>query len=211
MFGLSKKFKFFKKYDIFGCPVALTMKNEDTYKTIFGGIVTSILTLFFLGVILYSFFKLFTRQNMETNKYELNLGSSYGFLDLNQENFMLAVKFDAEILNNWTLPFMNLTLMHVTQFRNTSKVWKNKTKVELKPCTASDFVGLEADFPQLGLKSALCPSPGFNLTVQGNYQEDIFAYFQIILTTCSQNMFCQSNETIYKEISKIGDYLILSF
>lgn len=205
MFGLSKKFKFFKKYDIFGCPVALTMKNEDTYKTIFGGIVTTILTIFFLGVILYSFFKLFTRQNMETNKYELNLGSSYGFLDLNQENFMLAVKFDAEILNNWTLPYMNLTLMHVTQFRNTSKVWKNKTKVSLRPCLQSDFVGLEADFPQLGLKTALCPSSGFNLTVQGNYQEDIFAYFQIILTTCSQSMLCQSNETIYKEISKLGN------
>ena len=117
---------------------------------------------------------------------------------------MLAIRFDQNVLNNWTKPFMNITLMHVTQFRNTSTVWKTKTKISLKPCQSSDFIGLKDEFEQLGLNTSLCPVPGSNLTLQGNYQENIFAYFQIILTTCTNNKTCQDNETIYSEVSKIG-------
>ena len=204
MFSISKKFKFFKKYDIFGCPVALTMKNEESYKTIFGGMLTVIINMFFLGVIVYSFFKLFTKQNLETAKYEINLGSTYGYSDLNSNNFMIAINFDQSVLNNWTLPFMNISLIHVTQFRNSSLTFKTKQKIPLKICNHSDFVGLESEFDQLGLNTALCPSPGFNLSLQGNFQENIFSYFQIQLTTCTNNKTCQNNKTIYNTISAFG-------
>ena len=87
------KFKFFKRYDIFGCPVALTMKKEDTYKTVFGGFLTMTINAFFLLVIIYSFYMLFTKQTLQTNKYELNLGGTYGLLNLTAQNFMIAIKF----------------------------------------------------------------------------------------------------------------------
>ena len=117
---------------------------------------------------------------------------------------MLAIRFDQNVLNNWTLPFMNITLMHVTQFRNTSTVWKIKKKIGLRPCLSSDFTGLESDFKQLGLNTSLCPAPGSDFTLQGNYQENIFSYLQIILTTCTNNKTCQDNATIFREVAKIG-------
>ena len=87
------KFKFFKKCDIFGYPVALTMKNEDSYKTVFGGILTALINFFFLCVIIYSFYMLFTKRTMTTSKYELNLGGKFGVLDLSTENLMIAIMF----------------------------------------------------------------------------------------------------------------------
>lgn len=207
MIQISKKLKLFKKIDIFGAPINLKLKEDDTFKTIFGGLVTSLLVSFFLVAIAYSFYLLFTKQDRGTQKYDLNLGSSFGFLELKKENFMLAIKLNQDILNNWENPYMNITLLHVTQFRNSSGAWKIKNKVLLRPCQITDFIGLENDFFQMEANKALCPkSEDFNLTMQGNYQEDVFAYFQISITSCSDILICQTNETIYKAISSLGNY-----
>ena len=92
---------------------------------------------------------------------------------------MLAISFDQQVLNNWTLPFMNITLMHVTQFRNTSTVWKTKTKISLKPCQSSDFIGLKDEFEQLGLNTSLCPAPGSDFTLhKGIFKRKSFHIFK---------------------------------
>lgn len=205
MIHISKKLKFFKKIDIFGAPINLKLKEDDTFKTIFGGLVTSLLVSFFVVAIGYSFYLLFTKQDRTTQKYELNLGSSFGFLELSKQNFMFAIKLNQDILNNWENPYMNITLLHVTQFRNSSGAWKIKNKIALRPCQITDFVGLEDQFLQMEASKALCPKPdNFNLTIQGNYQEDVFAYFQVSVTTCSDLLICQTNESIYKTISSLG-------
>ena len=205
--AIRHKFKFFKKCDIFGYPVALTMKNEDSYKTVFGGILTTLINVFFVSVIIYSFYMLFTKQTLQTAKYELNLGTNYGLLNLSDQNYMIAIRFDANNLNNWTNPYINVTMQHVTQFRNTTSLWKIKRPIKLKVCEKTDFPGLEKDFDQLGLNISLCPIKGTKMPLQGNFQENIFAYFQIILTTCSNKTVCQSNSTIYSTISAIGTNL----
>ncbi len=205
MLNFQRKFKIFKQCDIFGYPIAFTMNNKNSFKTIFGGLLTSILIFFFFGVIFYSFFKLFTNQNLETLKYESNLGNSYGFLQLSDQNFMIAIRFDQSILNNWTKPYMDLKVIHVIQYRNsTTPAWRNKTNIVLKACQYSDFVGLEKEFDELELYNALCFERGSNLSLEGNYQENIFSYFQISLTSCLDSSVCQDNETIYSEISKFG-------
>ena len=155
--AIRHKFKFFKKCDIFGYPVALTMKNEDSYKTVFGGILTTLINVFFVSVIIYSFYMLFTKQTLQTAKYELNLGTNYGLLNLSDQNYMIAIRFDANNLNNWTNPYINVTMQHVTQFRNTTRLWKIKRPIKLKVCEKTDFPGLEKDFDQLGLNISLCP------------------------------------------------------
>ena len=92
---------------------------------------------------------------------------------------MLAISFDQQVLNNWTLPFMNITLMHVTQFRNLSAVWKIKKKIGLRPCLSSDFTGLESDFKQLGLNTSLCPAPGSDFTLhKGIFKRKSFHIFK---------------------------------
>ena len=204
MDSIKNKLKFFKKCDIFGYQIALRMKNDDYYKTVFGGILTFLIILFFICVTFYSFYMLFTRQTVQTNKYDINLGTKFGNLNISDQNYMIAIRFDADILNNWTNPFMNVTMRHVSQYRNTTSLWKIKTPIDLKICEKTDFPGLEEQFNQLALNTSLCPVPGTPMLLAGTYQEDLFAYFQIMLTTCSADS-CQDNATIYNTISQIGN------
>ena len=95
-------------------------------------------------------------------------------------------------------------MQHVTQYRNSTTIWKTKKAMKLKVCDYSDFPGLNKDFDQLGLKTSLCPIKGTLMPLQGNFQEETFSYFQVILTTCSNKTICQTNSTIYKTISLIG-------
>lgn len=205
---MEQHLKFLKSYDMFGYPISLSFKKKSTYTTIWGGFFSIIVICLLTSLFTYSFYKLFNREYLETSKYIMNLGNEYGSLDLNTENFMIAMKFDSELINNWTQPFINITLLQVTQYRNITNTWKVKKRINLIPCTKEHFLGLESDFNILQLKNALCPSLGSNLTIQGNFQEAIFSYLSFSLTSCLDNKTCQNNITIYNTIKKLGTILI---
>jgi hypothetical protein len=201
-FGLN--FKFLKEFDLFGYPVSLSFKRNPTFQTIYGGFFTLLLVLVFVMISVYSIYKLFKQDYKETFKYETNLGETYGALALDGKNFMIAVKFDAENLNNWTSPFINVSMIKVSQFRNETRTFKIKDRIELSSCNESHFVGLEKEFQQLNLKTALCPNTSSNLTIEGNFQENLFTYLQFALTSCENPLLCQKNSTIVETITKIG-------
>ena len=181
------------------------MNQHDTYQTVFGGILSLIVQSFFFIVIIYSLYKLFDLQNFETYQSQVSLGSNYGSIEMKQETINFALKFDQPVLNNWTIPFMNITAVHVTQFRNSSTTFKIKKKIILKQCEYSDFQGdHNVQFDQLGLNTSLCPLPETNLTIQGNFQEDVFSYVQFILTACNDSSLCQSSKKINSTMAKIG-------
>ena len=203
---LKKKMKFLKKFDLFGRSVTLTMKKHLSYKTIFGGCLAVMLQILFVVIILFSLYQLLAQQNFKSNLFTINLGNSYGFLNLNEKILNFALKFDADEFNNWTRPYMNITFVHVTQFRNSTLTYKEKKILSSKICEYSDFQGLNDEFDKLGLKNALCLGAGSNLTLQGNYQEDIFSYFQIIVTNCTDDV-CQNQTTINNAASKLGCFL----
>lgn len=195
-----KTFKCFKTFDIFGYPITLTMKEDSCYHTTFGGIMTFGFIALFIPIIAYSFYNLFSLKKISVNRTEVSNANSYGVIDLNQETLHFALKFQEPVFNNWTKPFMNITLLHIQQIRNISSTIKVQNVVELKPCNISDFKNLESDFLKLQLNDALCPEKNVSLTIRGNYQEDIFSYFQISITTCTNSLFCQEESTI-KNIS----------
>lgn len=206
MNGFLKRLKFLKNFDLFGRPITLTMKEDLSYKTIFGGLLAFFLKSFFSCIVLYSLYQLITEQNFESTLSTINLGISYGFLNLNEKSLNFALKFDDPEFNNWTRPYINVSFVHVTQFRNSSLTYKVKKYLESKPCEYSDFEGLDDEFDKLDLKNALCLRNGSNLTLQGNYQEDLFSYFQIILTNCTNESICQDQTKIYDAASKLGTY-----
>lgn len=195
-----KKLKFLRNFDIFGYPVTLTMKENYEYKSIFGGFLAILFQIFFLLIIIITCYRLFTYNYMTVSESSNNLGSSYGVLELNQSSFRFALKFQNSILNNWTQPYFNITLYHVIQFRNTSSVYRLISEIPTKTCNKSDFGDLENEFLELQLDEALCPESGANLTLEGNYQENIFSYFQIALDICNDSSLCQ-NETAISDLS----------
>lgn len=204
MANFKLSFRFLKEFDMFGYPVSLSFKKNTTYQTIYGGFFTLLLVLVFLMISIYSMYKLFNQDYKETFRYEINLGDTYGSLPLKSENFMMAVKFDAEKLNNWTIPYINVSLIKVTQFRNETTTFKVKKKIKLELCNESHFPGLTSDFNKLNLKNALCPELTANLTLEGNFQENTFTYLQYALTACDNPLLCQNNVTIINSIESIG-------
>ena len=144
-----KSFKSLKKFDIFGYPVTLTMKENHQYKTIFGGVLALLFKFFFITIILVSLSGLFSNKNLFISVSQTNLGTNYGAIDLTQNTLNFAIRFQNLILNNWTAPYLNITVYHVTQFRNISTVFKVKQAVPMKPCEKNDFRELENEFLQL--------------------------------------------------------------
>ena len=205
---ITKKLKNIRNYDIFGHQITLTMNHSDKYQSAFGGFVSLLVQACFLVLIVYSLYKLFNLQNFQAKEIQINMSPNYGFLTLNQEMINLAFKFDQSILNNWTNPFMNISVFHVIQYRNSTSLFKVKNKIGLKKCDYSDFQGNHKDqFDQLGLNTALCLAPDANLSIQGDYQEEVFSYVQFILTACIDTHICQSNKTIADTMSKIGIFI----
>jgi len=197
-----------KSQDIFGKPITLTMNQDDTYKTVFGGLISISLKIFFFLFIIFSLYQLFTLKNFSSLRYDINLGATYGALELNENIMNFAFMFDASILNNWTNPFVNISFLHVIQFRNSTLTYKTKQNLQLKPCEPSDFPGLENEFQELGLNQGLCLMPNSNLSLQGNFQENVFSYFQISLSPCNDPSICQNNETVYETATSLGYFHI---
>ena len=180
------------------------MKKTHAYKSSFGGAMTLVLIIFMLALVIYSLVRLFGQKEMNVYKSQVNLKSVYGHIDLYNDNFMIALQFDDNRLNNWTNPFMNLSLIHMVQYRNETNVRRDKTYITLKPCELQDLKGHETDYEQLNLKAALCPDSKFNVSIEGSFQEKVFAYFQVSLTTCSNPLSCQDQEIIRSVLSGIG-------
>lgn len=207
----AKKVKFLKNFDLFGYPVTLTMKENYRYRSIFGGCITLLFLLFLTAIILASLIGIFSYQHMNTSESQKNLGTTYGVLELNQSTLNLALKFEDPRLNNWTTPYFNISLIHFTQFRNTSLVYEVGVPIPLKPCNKSDFGYLDVEFLQLKLDEALCPDADANLTVQGNYQENIFSYLQINIDVCEETNKCQSEGNMRNLTSEIGKLKMFFF
>lgn len=208
MKNIRNKFKFLKNYDLFGHPVTLSMNEKTFYKTVFGGMVSFILEISFLLLIIYSLNQLFSNQYVQTSRYDINLIDSFGKLALNQKEFALALKFDTDILNNWTNPYMNISLIqtHLTRSLNDS-INKKKVILPLKPCKIEDFKDFQVEFKKLGIANALCPENNVNFSMIGAYEENIFDYFQIKVSVCNEAN-CQTKEAIEQVVQSIGYYLI---
>lgn len=202
---LCKKFKFLKNYDLFGHPITLSWKEKTFYKTVFGGLVSFLIEIGFIILICFSISNLLTNQYVQTSNYEITLIETFGKLSLNQKELGLAIKFDNDVLNNWTTPFMSISLVQAYSIRTLDKINKSKINVPLKPCQIEDFKEFQNEFQKFGLAKALCPEKNVTFSLIGTYEENIFEYIQIKVSVCNAAN-CQTNETIQKIVQNIGFY-----
>lgn len=204
---MKKFFKIFKNSDIFGHKMSLSFKKDTVHKTICGGLFSIALISFMLGLTIFCFVKLVNEDYKESYKSVIKLTENFGSLPLNGENFMIAIKFDQEIFNNWTLPFINISLVHATQYRNETSTYKIKEYIKLEVCQEKHFPGLEDEFYNLKLTNALCPELNANLSLTGSFVENAFSYFNFVLKPCQDTSKCQNNSNLQIMLSKIGNYL----
>lgn len=199
-----KSLKSLKSFDLFGYPISLTFQKKTQFTTILGGCITLIIKIFFFLLSLYSFYKLFSQEYEETSNFQNNLGEKYGDLKMDSSNFMLTLRFDQDLINNWANPFLNVNVVKVFQSRNGTKVSKKKVFLNMSNCEINMFPGLEKSFSQLNLEKALCPQNLGDFSLVGNFQEDEFSYLQVSVSNCLGKDNCQKNETFYENINSFG-------
>ena len=199
-----KHFKLIRDLDLFGYPISLSFNKKTHHQTKLGGFFTAIFLLFIIGLTAYCIFKLINKD------YKLNYASMsrltdhYGSIPLNGNNFMMAVKFDSDLFNDWDKPLLNITLIQTTQFRNKNGITKRKIYSTLNRCEEKHFSGLETDFNRLNLTSALCPDTNANLTVEGKFEEDVFTYLNYEIKPCQDTTKCQPSSKIDEVMTMIG-------
>ena len=193
--------KFFRNIDIFGFPISLSSNNNPVHTTKLGGVFTCFILLVFLALTIISFYRLFNIQLLTSSNYTLNLGTKYGSLlsssTGDSNNFMIAIKTNVDSLNNWTSPYLNVSLSQHTQIRvGNSTVSKSSNNIDLVPCTANHFKGLESQYDSLGLYSALCPVMGSNFTIEGGFVENVYTYLKLSFLPCSDTKICQNGSAL---------------
>lgn len=207
----TNRLKFLKNLDIFGYMISLSFKKETLHKSLFGGINTMLLASFMIGLSIFCLFKLFNEDYKENYKYVGKLAGHFGSLDLNGRNFMMAAKFDNDLINNWTNPFLNITLTQTSQIRNQNGTTKIKKTIKLYPCEEKHFSGLEEEFKKLRLSNALCPDLSANLTIGGSFEEEIFTYLNYEIKNCENAEICHDAIATEQALKGIGKDFLFSF
>ena len=105
--------KQFMQADMYGRHITLTYKGDDTYKTLYGAIITIFLCSFLLGYGLYKASILITRGDTTVSKKSMlvNLDEA-GTYDPMSMGFDMALNFKPPLVKN----IGNITLKHINYF-----------------------------------------------------------------------------------------------
>lgn len=202
---LYTKLRFFRKFDIFGFPISFSSNGRTIHTTRFGGLISLCFTLFFLAIVSYSFFNLYSRKLLQIEYKTENLGSNYGSLDLSSDSFMFAVKTNQEDVNTWANPYIKLQLSQKIQVResNSSEIFKRfSQEIPLIPCTPGHFPGLIEEFREYQFETALCPIKNASLRVTGGFTEELFEYLKISASVCEDaSARCRDNQEFSEKIA----------
>lgn len=134
------------------------------------------------------------------------MNENYGQISLESRNFMLSVKFDQSLLNDWSHPFLNVTLTQTIQLKNSNNTIKIRNPIKLIKCESSFFSGLEDQFEKLKLEEALCPEQNSNLSIQGNFDEEVFSYLSFSVTECEDKDTYRETRLIVETFEKLCNF-----
>lgn len=193
-----KNVKLLKNLDIFGYPISLSFKDKTLYKSVCGGFFTLFLIMLMVILTCYCFFKLFNEDYKESYKYVSRLSESFGNLNMSTDNFMLALKFDAPLLNNWDQPLLNISFARIVK----NGLLKIRNEIPLVKCQEEFFPNLQEQFAKLGLMEGLCPEKNSDLSIEGNYDEEVFSYLQISVQVLDEKYV--ENTEIYESFRKMS-------
>jgi hypothetical protein len=187
-----------KRVDVFGSKVELFMKKESTFKTAFGGLLTSLLIGCFMSLVIPRFKDLVTKA--QTNSIEkIRYSPSEGEFLLSPGKFMIAFGFSNPSLN----PYVNFSLVARSNIRNATSgaITKHKITVPTEPCTPAHFNDLEKEYRTINLTGFLCPKLDGNLSwpVKGTYTDNIFNFLQIKISECKNSSKCPDRDKFFSQ------------
>jgi len=191
----------YKLIDVFGEPSHLYYDGETLYRTGIGATITLILVAVLLAISI-SEIKLTFGKDLRSLSMETVYNAEPGVLDLNTENFRVAVKLSDET-HDFSNSKIGIRLRWANFTRDNEGVLVNRPKVSvpLKPCVPGDFARFPKDYNGFGLGQALCADK-FNYPLQGVFLSQTFQFLEVGIEKCDNvthgpnGITCDTEENI---------------
>ncbi|EAR83848.2 transmembrane protein, putative (macronuclear) [Tetrahymena thermophila SB210] len=165
--------KSFKGLDIFGSDISLNYKNDNLFRTAFGGVVITLVSKTQITFI-------------ESVQYD----TDPGVLQVGKQNFMIAVKNDQQ--NFISKPQYNITFewRHYQRFQNGTYIQK-KYPLQLEPCTIDHFSDIPSKqinwtqvFIEENINDFLCLKKGEVFNIGGAFSSNDFYHLRFSVVSC---------------------------
>ena len=193
--------------DVFGQPIQFSLNRKYLQKSIFGGVMTYFLILFFVLIAFSGFSDLINRRNILSYTQEI-FNSVPPSIDFSSRQLKLAVSFNNYMINDPR--YFKLELIQGWEIRDAQGTKNyNFINQEIQTCTVDHFPA--EILPSLyainsNISTFLCPQMGMDINVQGAYSSKVFSYFWIKLSKCQNttNVTCFSDEIIAQTFVNMG-------
>ncbi|KAL4499757.1 hypothetical protein ABPG72_017297 [Tetrahymena utriculariae] len=183
---------FLRQLDVFGTQITLNFQKDPQFKTSFGGGIT-VCCIFFIAVICFSTLNdLFNKTQVsfvQSTSYSVQPGN----ILFDSSQFMIAIQYDQP--NFIKRPYVNISFQesHFHKFINGTTV-KNKTNIDLEPCTLDHFINLPSynqnwtyTFQLENLQDFLCLKKGTTFQIGGIFENEDFYYVKFSVSKCVNN------------------------
>jgi hypothetical protein len=179
--------------DFIGLEPTFTYQTKSRYKTIFGGLMSIVLGSLFLSGMLYFGRELYQRRN-PTIISSSTLNPLPAPMDITPQTFPFYISIQ-DASNNLKY-FKDETIYSLKVYLRTQTRSKDKNgvatlAVNLIPITMVDcdldyhFAGMQGLYNVTDYKNAYCIGKGQNITIQGDFPDDIFNFLQINYYQCT--------------------------
>ncbi|KAL4470928.1 hypothetical protein ABPG72_005962 [Tetrahymena utriculariae] len=206
-----------KNIDIYGVPIGVNLKNEQTYKTIFGAMMS------LQRFILFGFYcylpcqELFNKSNPQIVTSEEQVLNPQR-MDFDKEKQIIMMGFStaqSQLINDPTIFQVSATQSSVKNFQNeTSKAYdkiQQNTLLRIRSCTIDDVKveKVKCYFSNLKLNQLFCFDDDQEVYVEGDYSGDTYSRVDVSFTQCvnstsNSQIVCKPQKQIDKVLSNIS-------
>ena len=200
--------KLIKSFDTYGKVVNFNLNQNDSYKTVIGGLISML--IFIAGICSLWYFG-----------QDIYLKSSPNFLSsaeykyvipevsLNNSNFFFGIRIEDMNGNTlWDPHLFDIELFYY-YYKNSKGNYEqvNSSKVDLRPCNEND-VPNKSDFDYFLLFNYWCADLG-NIKIGGNWDQDNIGYLSYRMKACDKiveeeyNITCSPDSVLYNYPQKL--------
>ncbi|EAR82622.1 zinc knuckle protein, putative (macronuclear) [Tetrahymena thermophila SB210] len=206
-----------KSVDIYGVPIGVNFKNEQTYKTLFGAMMSISIFILFGFQCYLSCQALFNKSDPQiiTSEQYVRNPQRMDFDKVQQTVMMGFSTPQSQFLNDPTIFQVSAVQSSIRNIYNqTSKGYdkiQQNTPLRIRPCTIDDVKveKVKNYFSSLKLNQLFCFDDNQEVYIEGDYSGDIYSRVDVYFTQCvnstsNNQIVCKPQKQIDKVLSNVS-------
>ncbi|CAD8063679.1 unnamed protein product [Paramecium sonneborni] len=191
MLSIKKIKSLIRSYDNFGVSLNFNIRNNKQYQSLFGGLISLLMTALLLYIFITGLISLILRDKFQIDVQQLQ-SMNPDYQEMNITNFMFAIKLD----NPFSLYFPNenktafkivMNQMQLSAQANGSRTRIILNQTNFEQCTVDHFKQVNYEgFQEIkaDIKSYLCLPQNFSFKLQGTFNSEYFLYPALKVSIC---------------------------